>query len=411
MKLKSGILGFALAATLAGAAFASAASAADITIGVIGPLSGPAANSGISMRQAYEAAAAQVNKDGGIEIDGEKSEIKLIFEDSASRPEMGVSAAQKLLTRDNVDILVGDTISSSVTLALMEVAPSFGKFMMSGQPVSIEIAKKIKSDPERFANFWKSSFNSDAYANTLFSTVQDLIEKGAVEADNKKIAFIVEDTDYGKSNVEYTQPLFEEAGWSVSSSETVPLGHADFYPQLSKLRGDEPDVLISIFTSVNSGIALVKQIKEQGLKSLHLAVYYPIRPEFLEGAGDAANGLLWTPLFFDPVNNPKHKEFAEMFKELSGVDGNGDHAQGYCQMTMLLDNIKKAGSIEPAKLSEAFAKTDFECVIARLAYDTETHTPKIGPDYFPVPMAQIQDGVSFAIWPSTTATSEFKPAE
>src|SRR5690606_21055317 len=148
-----------------------------------------------------------------------------------------------------------------------------------------------------------------------------------------------------------------------------PLGHADFYPQLSKLRGDEPDVLISIFTSVNSGIALVKQIKEQGLKSLHLAVYYPIRPEFLEGAGDTANGLLWTPLFFDPVNNPKHKEFAEMFKELSGVDGNGDHAQGYCQMTMLLDNIKKAGSIEPAKLSEAFAKTDFECVIARLAYD------------------------------------------
>lgn len=409
--MKGGILGCALAATLAGATFAGAASAADITIGVIGPLSGPAANSGISMRQAYEAAAAQVNKDGGIEIGGEKSEIKLIFEDSASRPEMGVSAAQKLLTRDNVDILVGDTISSSVTLALMEVAPSFGKFMMSGQPVSIEIAKKIKSDPERFGNFWKSSFNSDAYANTLFSTVQDLIEKGGVNADNKKVAFIVEDTDYGKSNVEYTEPLFEEAGWSISSSETVPLGHADFYPQLSKLRGDEPDVLISIFTSVNSGIALVKQIKEQDLKSLHLAVYYPIRPEFLEGAGAAANGLLWTPLFFDPVNNPKHKEFAEMFKEVSGVDGNGDHAQGYCQMTMLLDNLKKAGSIEPAKLSEAFAKTDFECVIARLAYDTETHTPKIGPDYFPVPMAQIQDGVSFAIWPSTTATSEFKAAE
>jgi ABC-type branched-subunit amino acid transport system substrate-binding protein len=84
--MKGGILTCALAATLAGVAFAGAASAADITIGIIGPLSGPAANSGISMRQAYEAAAAQVNKDGGIEIGGEKSEIKLIFEDSASRP-------------------------------------------------------------------------------------------------------------------------------------------------------------------------------------------------------------------------------------------------------------------------------------------------------------------------------------
>lgn len=411
MKPKSRILSLAFAATLVGAALAMPAAAADITIGAIGPLSGPAANSGISMRQAYEAAAKQVNEAGGIEIDGEKKNVKLIFEDSASRPEMGVSAAQKLLTRDNVDILVGDMMSSSVTLALMEVAPSFGKFMMSGQPVSIEITKKIKSDPERFGNFWKSSFNSDAYADAIFNSVQDLIKKGAVKAENKTIAFVVEDTDYGKSNVEYTRPLFEKAGWKVSFSETVPLGYADFYPQLSKLRGDEPDVLVSIFTSVNSGIALVKQIKEQGLKSLHLAVYYPIRPEFLQGAGAAANGLLWTPLFFDPVNNPKHKEFAEMFKKLSGVDGNGDHAQGYCQMSMLLDNIKKAGSIEPAKLSEAFAKTDFKCVIARLAYDTKTHTPKIGPDYFPVPVAQIQDGVSFAIWPETTATSEFKPVE
>jgi ABC-type branched-subunit amino acid transport system substrate-binding protein len=318
MKLRSRILGFALAA-LASAAFAGSATADDITIGVIGPLSGPAANSGISMRQAYEAAAKQVNNEGGIEIDGEKSQVKLIFEDSASRPEMGVSAAQKLLTRDNVDILVGDTISSSVTLAIMEVAPSFGKFMMSGQPVSIEIAKKIKSDPERFANFWKGGFNSDAYADTIFNSVQDLIKKGALEAKNKTIAFIVEDTDYGKSNVEYTRKLFEDAGWKVTSNETVSLGYADFYPQLSKLRGEEPDVLVSIFTSVNSGIALVKQIKEQGLKSLHLAVYYPIRPEFLEGAKAAANGLLWTPLFFDPVNNPKHKEFAAKFKELSGV--------------------------------------------------------------------------------------------
>jgi len=415
MSRKRHIFSGPLAAAFFAAAFAGALSeralAADLKIGVVGPLSGPAANSGISMRQAYEAAVAQVNKDGGIEVDGEKRQVKLIFEDSASRPEVGVSAAQKLLTRDNVDILVGDTIASSVTLAIMEIAPSFGKFVMSGQPVSIEIAKKIKSDPKRFANFWKSSFNSDAYARTLYETVDDLIKKNAFAPKAKKIAFIVEDTDYGKSNVEYTEPLFKEAGWTVSSSETVPLGYADFYPQLSKLRGDPPDVLISIFTSVNSGIALVKQIKEQGLKPLHLAVYYPIRPEFLPGAGEAANGLLWTPLFFDPANNPKHKEFAEMFKGLVGVDGNGDHAQGYCQMTMLLNNIKAAGSIKPDKLSEAFAKTDSTCVIARYVYDTEIHTPKVGPEYLPVPMAQIQNGVSFAVWPSTAATSEFKPLE
>jgi ABC-type branched-subunit amino acid transport system substrate-binding protein len=411
MTTRSRIFAYTLGVVLCGAALTTTARAAEITIGVIGPLSGPAAQSGISMRQAYEAAVAQVNKEGGLKIDGEKKNIKLIFEDSASRPEVGVSAAQKLLSRDKVDILVGDSIASSVTLAIMEVVPSFGKFAMSGQPVSIEIAKKIQSDPKRFANFWKSSFNSDAYAQAVFGSTKALIDEGSFKPKGKKIAFVVEDTDYGKSNVEYTIPLFEKDGWTVSSKEVVALGHADFYPQLSKLRGNEPDMIVSIFTSVNSGIALVKQIQEQGLKSLHMAIYYPIRPEFLVGAGDAANGLLWTPLFFDPVNNEKHKAFATEFKALANVAGNGDHAQGYCEMTVLLNNLKTAGTVEPAKLSEAFAKSDNSCVIGRYVYDTELHTPRTGGDYIPVPVAQIRNGTSFAIWPSTIATAKFAPVQ
>lgn len=402
-----------VAASLAGAAVAGLAAdpaaAKDITIGVIGPLSGPTANSGIAMRQAYEAAAKSANEAGGIAVDGENRMIRMIFEDSASRPEMGVSAAQKLLTRDNVDILVGDTIASSVTLALMEVAPSFGKFVMSGQPVSIEIANKIQADPQRFANFWKGNFNSDAYAVTLHDTVSELIENGQFDPGDRRIAFIIEDTDYGKSNLEFTQPLFEADGWTTVSSETVPLAHADFYPQLAKLRTEKPEVLVSIFTSVNSGIALVKQIAEQGLDTLHMAVYYPIRPEFLDGAGEAANGLLWTPLQFDPINNAAHKEFADMVNSQIGVPGDGDHAQAYCQITALLDNIRKAGSIDPDRLSAAFATTDSTCVIARYVYDTETHTPRVGADYLPVPMAQIQDGQNLVIWPEVAATTTFAP--
>src|SRR5690606_34475241 len=110
MTLKKTFLGGTVLA--AAMMMSGVAMAGELVIGVVGPLSGPAANSGISMRQAYEVAAAEANKAGGIEVDGEKKTIKLIFEDSASRPEVGVSAAQKLLTRDNVDILVGDTIAS-----------------------------------------------------------------------------------------------------------------------------------------------------------------------------------------------------------------------------------------------------------------------------------------------------------
>lgn len=359
------------------------------------------------MRDAYQFVVDEVNAAGGLDLNGEKTTVSLIFEDSASRPEMGVSAAQKLLTRDNVDLLVGDMIASSVTIALMDVAVSYGKFVMSGQPVSSEIARKVESDPARFANFWKSSWNSDAYAKAVFEAVSGLIEAGKFSPGEKKIAFVFEDTDYGKSNTEYALPLFTEAGWTEAGHEAVPLGHSDFYPQLSKLRANRPDVVVSIFTAANSGVALTRQIKETGLDSLHVAIYYPLRPEFHEGIGGDSEGMLWTPMLYDPAHNEQHKALFDRMAA-KNIAATGDHAQGYCQMSMLMDNLKRAGTHEPAKLSEAFATTDFACYTGRFVYDTANHTPRIGAEFLPVAVAQIQDGASQAVWPPSAATAEFK---
>ena len=77
-------------------------------------------------------------------------------------------------------------------------------------------------------------------------------------------------------------------------------------------------------------------------------------------------------------------------------------------MAMLMENLKRAGTAEPAKLSEAFATTDFPCYTGRFVYDIKNHTPKIGADFLPVAVAQIQDGVSKAVWPPSAATAEFK---
>lgn len=383
--------------------------AADVKIGVIAPLSGPSAVSGISMKQAYEAAAAKVNDAGGLTVNGTKSTVQLIFEDSAGRPEVGVSAAQKLFTRDQIDVLVGDTNISSVTLAIMEVGAGFGKFIMSGQPVSIEIANKIEQDPKRFGNVWKSTFNSDAYAKAVFDGITEIAASGKLNLSKKRISFIYEDTEYGKANVENATKLFKMGGWTVLSSEAVPPTQADFYPQISKIRSDPPDVIVSVFVPVNSGIALVRQLKEQDIKALHLGIYYPIRPEFLAAVRSEAEGMLWAPLVFDPEHNPSHNEFSSFMKDTISVQGNGDHLQGYCQMSMLLDNIGKANSLDASAISKQFAQTDFKCPLGRYVFNQKNHTPLTGGEYIPVPVAQIQDGVSFAISPSSVATSEFKP--
>jgi ABC-type branched-subunit amino acid transport system substrate-binding protein len=387
------------------------AGAEKIKIGAVGPLTGPAANLGISMKQAFEIVTADVNEAGGIVIDGKKRQFELIFEDSQSRPEVGVSATQKLLTRDKVDIVFHSLIHSSVALASMELAPSYPDILfLTGQNVSIEIAKKIKNNPKKFANVWKPGFNSDAYAQTVFGTIDELVRDGKITPKGKTLAFISEDTDYSKSNVNYTIPLFEKAGWKVVANEYVSLGHADFYPQLSKLRANEPDVLVSIFTSANSGIALVRQLKEQGIKSVHLGIPHPNYTEFMTevSKSDFAEGLLSTPLMFDPINNPDHKAFVERMSKYLDVKITQDHAFGVCTSQLLYYNLEKAGSLDIQKLNDAFKTTDFNCLLGRWVFDEASHSPLVGPDHLAVPASQIQNGVHYVIWPKSLATSEYK---
>lgn len=384
------------------------AHAQTVKIGAIGPFTGPGANTGLEIRKGWEAVVDEVNKAGGLDLNGKKHKLEVLFEDSQSRPEVGMSAAQKLLGRDNVDVLVADMFASSVALAVMELMSSHNKIMFTGNPVSAEISRKIKSDPKKYANVWKFNFSTDAFADTTFQTISGLIADKSVRAPNKTIAYISEESDYGKSQVEAMDAVFKPAGWKVVSSDFISLGQADFYPQISKLRSLKPDVLISNITVANSGAALVRQIREQGLGSFHVGVFYPSRAEFLKAAGKDAEGLVHTPLFYDP-SNPRHQPLRDKLKAFTVSEPSTNHVWGYCNAKVLLDALQRAGSTEPAKVNAAFLKSDYNCVIGRWAFRAEDHSPRVGPDFLVIPAAQIQDGKWRSIWPPNVATSKYRP--
>lgn len=381
----------------------------EIVIGVTGPLTGPTANSGVAIKEGMEIAMEEWNEDGGIEVDGDKKEIKMIYEDNQAQPSEGVSSAEKLFNNDEVDFLIGDAFASSVTMAIMELAAQYEKPILSGQPVSHEISKKVLEDPEKYKYFWKGNFDAAAYGETAYETIQDLIEQGEFTPENKKIAFIVEDTDYGRSNVEAAVELFNEDGWEQVAFETVEVGYTDFYPQLTKLSSEEPDVLISVFTAVSSGVALTKQFNEMKHDALHLGIFYPTRPEFIEQAGEDADGLLWLPLMFEPNLNDKHKEFAEIVEEKYDDEATSDHAYGYDTMSIALNSIQEAGSLDADDIVAELAETRLESLLGIYDFDEESHTVQFGPDYLPVPASQIQDGQNEIIYPENVATKEYKP--
>jgi branched-chain amino acid transport system substrate-binding protein len=406
------ILVFAALVFFVAAPALAAAPPKAIKIGITAPLTGPAAEAGVALKQGFILAMEEWNAKGGVMLKNfnQKIPVEVIIEDCQSKPEVGVGMAEKLFTRDKVDALMGDAFHSSVTMAIMELAPKYGKPIMSVEPVSEEIAKKVASNPKRYWNFWKGDFGSGAYADSIFSTYRFLEKQGAFQSKTKKIAFVVEDTDYGRSNAEKTRELFGGIGFQSVTMETVPLGHTDFYPQLGKIKSLGADVLMSVFTPLSSGVALAKQFHEVGLKAYHHAIYYPLRPEFVPQAGKSGDYLLWSPLLVDPVNVPMHKEFGERIQKRWNVVMNNDHASGYDGLNNMLDSIERAGSLDPKKIVEALSKLDRKGMLGagRYVFEQSNHQIKHGEEFLPVPAAQIVDGKSKIVWPASLAGAKFQ---
>ena len=99
-------------------AFSSIASADDVfKIGLVCPLSGSSAISGVIMKNAAEMAVNEINEKGGI---NGKIKIQLLAEDDEGIPANAVNVVQKLVEQDKVNIILGAQLSSC-TLAMMEI--------------------------------------------------------------------------------------------------------------------------------------------------------------------------------------------------------------------------------------------------------------------------------------------------
>lgn len=379
-----------------------------VKIGITGPFSGAAAQSGLALRQGMTVAVEEWNAKGGVAVDGKNAKVDLTFEDTQDNPAQGVSAAQKLITDNRVNFLIGDAFASSVTMAEMDLADQYKIPMMSCEPVSGAISAKIAKDPEKYSYFWKADFNSQGYAATIYDTYAALVKEEVFKPAKKTVAFVVEDTDYGRSIAANAQNLFKSGGWSVTANDTVPLGSTNFNTALTKLAYQAPAVLVSVFTSVDSGVALTKQFAEQGLTSSHFAIYYPTRPAFLAGAGKVADGLMWAPLLFDSTQRAADQALDKKVRGRFGTAATSDHAYGYDCMNIALNAIRAAGTTKPDAVVQRLAATDYSGILGRFVFDQKNHTVQYGPDFVPIPTAQIRGSQNVIIWPENVASAKYQ---
>ena len=219
-RLKRRLIGVGLLASVMMIGSGYAASADTIKIGVFGPLTGDAAATGASERQAVDLAINEKNVAGGIR----GKQIEAIYADDAGKPEEAVNVAKRLTERDNVVIMIG-SISSPASLAASQVAALSG----TAQIVVSGTAQKITTQGNKWV--FRSPVPDTKLAGDLATFINEKFPKV------KKIAFLYVNDDFGRGEFEKFKAGAEKYGIQIVDEERYTRGDLDFTAQLRAHQG------------------------------------------------------------------------------------------------------------------------------------------------------------------------------
>jgi branched-chain amino acid transport system substrate-binding protein len=336
-----------LTALLAG----TAAAEEPIRIGASEPMTGTAAVFGEQAKWGAELALSEINAAGGVL--GRK--LELVVEDNRCNPAEAAKVATKLLDENKVVGLLG-ALCSSATLATMPlVARAQIPFV-----ISIATAATIAQQSGVGGNPWVFKINpaDDTMAQAM---VEHLKAEGV-----KTLAYMAEDTDYGRGGVQGFIDAATKAGITSLPPEFFPQSTPDFSILLAKIESQKPDRIVGFFLrSDNDNI--MRQVEAMQLKipftgriDLHSATM-AVSPDFLKAGG--LDGTSAINPYQPDWDDPKNLAFVEKFKKATGQAPLQMGPYEYEAVYVLVDAIKRAGSTDPNAVAAALKTTDYPSIL------------------------------------------------
>ncbi len=373
-------LAFALALTSLPALHTALAQQEPVKIGVIQPLSGPVAASGNYVRMGAEIGRDWINGRGGVL----GRQVQLLIEDNKSDPKEAATAAEKLIVRDKVPVIVG-AWGSSMTLAAMPKLEEYGVPMVVETSSAATITRR--------GNPWvfRISPPSEMEALGLNRYMKDLAVK--------KADFLAVNTDWGRGAVQAFGDLVKKSGATVGAAEFMEQAATDMSAQLNKLKADSSDTLF-LTTSVEQITLVLKQAQEQRVVRKVITTGGSSSPtQLIKQAGAAAEGtyhiVFFLPWFPEAMPDGKlAKAFVdEWAKRGHPFEGLTEGFRGHDGVLTAVEAIKIAGKPEPKAVRDALWKVNVMGVNGPIKFEQDGPQGKESGQSRPsIFIVQVKDG-------------------
>ena len=364
-----------------------------IRIGASVSMTGQYTELGSTVHRGQQLCVKQANARGGVL----GRPLQLIVEDDRSQVKDAVAIYEKLIGTEKVD-LVFAPYSSPITEAVASVTEKYRKPMVASGAAATSIFKKGR----------KYIFMLLSPASSYLEGLVDVAAKRGL----KTIAVLYEDTLFPKAIATGAVEMAKKRGMQAVVFEPYPKETKDFTAILAKVKAASPDVVAGA-TYFDDSIAIIRQMKAAGINPrMHAVTVGGDLPKFHEVLGRDAEFVYgasqWLPELVTlraggliPVARqyPGAKEFTESYaREFPGADLSYQTAQGFAACQVLLDAVRRAGSLDPDRIRDEILK--FEGNTAYGAFKVDVDGFQLA---HKMVLFQWQEGKKVIVWPEELA--------
>ena len=297
------VLASTLASTLA------TAQPAKLKVGMMLPYTGTFAALGVAIENGFR---LYVQEQGG-KLGGR--EVEFVKVDDESDPSKATDNVNKLVKRDNVDVLVG-TVHSGVVAAMAKAARDNGTMLIVPN-AGAGVVTGAMCAPHIF----RSSFSNWQPAYAMGEVAAKKGHKTAVTITHKYAA--------GDESVGAFKEAFEKGGGKVVKQLSLPFPGVEFQALLTEIAATKPDAVYTFFAG-GAAVKFVKDYATAGLKK-GIPLYGPgfLTDGTLDAQGADAEGLFTTLHYGDSLNTPRDNAFRLAYAKAFKLQPDVYAVQGY----------------------------------------------------------------------------------
>lgn len=320
---------------------------ADVKIGFVATLSGPAAALGQDQYDGFMLALEQMDgKLGG-------TETTIVKEDDQLKPDVGVQAVRKLIEKDKVDLITGITFSN-VLMAMSKPIADAGTLMISSNAGPAPLAGKQCN-----ANFFFTSWQNDNQAEVMGQYAND---KGY-----KNVYLMAPNYQSGKDQLLGFQRYYKGA---VAGETFTQINQPDYSAEIAQLQAAEPDA-VYVFYPGGMGVNFIKQFRQAGMLGKQpLLTASTVDGTTLPALKDTALGVISGTFWGPDFENETSQKFVKAFEEKYDRIPSQYAAQAYDSALLIDSALRKTGGDASDKdaLRAALKAADFDSVRGKLVF-------------------------------------------